>query len=119
MLKSLREYLGVGYLSKDRAAINLKVKSLSALKEVILPLFDKHPVYFGKLKAYFIFKEIVENMINKDHLKLEGLLRIVYLCKYLNADTGRRTPESYDNLLKYLESKHGKLTTPKELGIES
>nr|AMX22308.1 LAGLIDADG endonuclease [Cryphonectria parasitica] len=118
MFKSLFEYLGVGYLFKSKNNINLEIKSLSGLRDVMFPIFDKHLLKFGKLKAYLIFKEIVNEMLNKNHLNLEGLLRIVYISKLLNSDTARRTEESFNNILSYLESKHGKLPTPKDLNID-
>nr|ATI20188.1 LAGLIDADG endonuclease [Juglanconis oblonga]ATI20351.1 LAGLIDADG endonuclease [Juglanconis oblonga] len=119
MFKSLFEYLGVGYTRKSKNNVVLEVKSLSGLRDVIFPIFDKHQLKFGKLKAYLIFQKIVNEMLNKNHLKLDGLLRIVYVSQLLNADTARRTEDSFNNLLKYLESKHGKLPTPKDLNIDS
>jgi len=116
LFNRLHKYLGAGYITKKKDSVSLYITSLSDLKNKLFPILDVHPLKSGKLIAYLIFKKIVEEMLNKNHLKLEGLLRIIYGSFKLNVDTGRRTEESKGNLLKYLESKHGELPTPKELG---
>ena len=117
MFKSLIKYLGAGFVNRNRSNVSLDIRSLTVLNDVLFPIFDKHQLKYGKLKAYLIFKKIVEEMLKKNHLKLEGLLRIIYLAFELNKE--RRTKESKDNLLKFLESVHGKLPTPEELEIEA
>jgi hypothetical protein len=109
LFKSLHTYLGAGYITKNKNNVSLNITSLSDLKDILFPIFDSHPLKYGKLTAYLIFKNIVEEMLNKNHLNLEGLLRIIYTSFELNKETGRRTEESKVNLLKFLESKHGKL----------
>ncbi len=119
LFKSLLKYLGVGYLRKNKTNVYLEIKSLSAFKDVVFPILDQHPLKYGKLKAYLILKNIVEEMINKNHLNLEGLLRIIYVSHQLNVETTRRTEESKNELLNFLESKHGKLPAPEKLDINS
>ena len=115
MFKSLREFLGVGYITKNKTDVSYYITSLKGLRDILFPILDKNPLKYGKLKAYLIFKNIVEQMLNKNHLKLDGLLCIIYASFNLNVETGRRTKESKDNLLNFLESKHGKLSAPEEL----
>ena len=119
LFKSLLKYLGVGYLRRNKTNVYLEIKSLSAFKDVLFPILDQYPLKYGKLKAYLIFKNIVEEMINKNHLNLEGLLRIIYASYHLNVETTRRTEESKNDLLGFLESKHGKLPVPEKLDINS
>lgn len=115
----LLKYLGVGYIRKNKNNVILEIKSLEHLKDVLFPILDKHPLKYGKFKAYLTFKSIVEEMLNKTHLSLDGLLRIIYASFQLNVATTRRTEESKNNLLKYLESQHGKLPALEELDISS
>lgn len=112
MFKRLHEFLGQGYITKSKINVSLYITSLAGLQKVLFPILDKHPLRFGKLTAYFIFKNIVEAMLEKKHLKLEGLLGIIYASFKLNAETGRRTEEAKENLIKFLESKHGILPAP-------
>lgn len=109
LFKSLHTYLGAGYITKNKNNVSLNITSLSDLKDILFPILDSHPLKYGKLTAYLIFKNIVEEMLNKNHLNLEGLLRIIYTSFELNKETGRRTEESKINLQKFLENKHGKL----------
>lgn len=115
LFKSLREFLDVGYITRNKTDVSYYITSLKGLKNILFPILDKNPLKYGKLKAYLIFKNIVEEMLNKKHLNLDGLLCIIYASFNLNVETGRRTKESKDNLLNFLESKHGKLPTPDEL----
>lgn len=112
LFKSLHKFLGVGYITTTKTNVSLYITSLSDLKNVLFPILEEHPLKYGKLRAYLIFKALVEEMLNKRHLKLEGLLSIIYTSFKLNSATGRRTEESKDNLLKFLESKNGKLPEP-------
>ena len=120
---SLLKHLGVGYLRKNSTNVLLEIKSLSALREVVFPILDKYPLKYGKLKAYLIFKNIVKEMLDGNHLNLEGLLRIIYASHQHNLETTRRTgtgtEESKNNLLKFLESKHGPLPASEKLDITS
>lgn len=116
MFRKLHEYLGgVGYITKNNINVSLYITSLSDLVNVLFPILDRHPLRYGKLTAYLLFKSIVKKMLNKEHLKLEGLLGIIYAGFQLNPDTGRRTNESKQKLLEFLKDKHlpaGELPSP-------
>lgn len=109
---SLHRYLGAGYITRNKINVSLYITSLSDFVNVLFPIFDKYPLRYGKLTAYLLFKGIVNNMLNKEHLKLEGLLNIIHTSFKLNVDTGRRQEESKEKLLKFLEDTHGKLPKP-------
>ena len=64
--------------------VYLEIKSLSAFRDVLFPILEKYPLKYGKLKAYLIFKNIVEEMLNKNHLTIEGLNEIKLLSKLVN-----------------------------------
>jgi hypothetical protein len=119
LFSSLHKYLGAGYITKNKNCVSLYITSLSELKNILFPILEEHPLKYGKLRAYLIFKDIVEAMLNKTHLNLEGLIKIIYTSFNLNTETGRRTEESKENLLTFLESKHGKLPTKEEIGTYS
>ena len=112
MFKSLHKYLGCGYLTKNKTSISLYITSLYALSNILFPILYKYPLKYGKLSSYLIFKNIVEQMLNKNHLNLEGLVDIIYLAFKLNIETGRRTNNSKENLINFLKTKYGKLPEP-------
>ena len=113
MFKSLHKYLGCGYLTKNKTSISLYITSLYALSNILFPILYKYPLKYGKLSSYLIFKNIVEQMLNKNHLNLEGLVDIIYLAFKLNIETGRRTNNSKENLINFLKTKYGKLPEPR------
>lgn len=79
MFKKLHLHVGIGYITKSKINVSLYVTSLADIKNVLFPIFDKHPLRYGKRRSYLIFKHVVNMMLNKEHLKLEGLLSIIHL----------------------------------------
>jgi hypothetical protein len=104
MFKALQKYLNVGIIQTNRDEVNLVVKSLDDINNVIIPHFDLYPPKAGKLKSYLIFKEVVNQMINKNHNTLEGLLQILDLA-YFTHDTTLRTEETKQIIMNVLIDK--------------
>lgn len=112
MFKQLHKYLGIGYIVTNKINVSLYITSLHELDSKLFTVFDKYQLKYGKLTAYLIFKSIVKKMLNKEHLKLEGLIEIIYYGFQLNKDISRRTEESKQKLFNFLTNKHGKLPSP-------
>ena len=112
MFKELRKYLGIGYTVKNKDNIYLYITSLHDLNTVLFPILDKYTLRYGKQIAYLIFKSIVKKMLDKEHLKLKGLIEIVYFSFQLNINTSKRTEQSKQKLLQFLAKKHGELPSP-------
>ncbi len=70
MFKALHNQLGIGKLYTNRKNVVFVVKSIDEIVDVILPLFDKHPVKGGKFLAYTIFKEVSLMIKEKKHLTI-------------------------------------------------
>jgi len=109
MMKALLSYLGCGTLSVNRDNVTINVRSIDDLLNKIFPILDNTPLRSNKLLCYKIFKIVTQMMKAKDHLKLEGLLKILDISYFMNIDTTYRTPESYNKLLDYLISNYGSL----------
>ena len=60
-----------------------RVSSLSNL-QVIIEHFDKYPLITQKQADYLLFKEAVNLIINKEHLSLTGLLKLVGIKATIN-----------------------------------
>lgn len=75
----LKDFFGCGFVrpSKRDNTVKYEVRGLRELKEKILPHFEKYPLEGEKRKDFKIFKEIIKMMERKEHLKKEGLLRII------------------------------------------
>nr|AYE93397.1 LAGLIDADG homing endonuclease [Termitomyces sp.]AYE93415.1 LAGLIDADG homing endonuclease [Termitomyces sp.] len=107
------------------------VKSIDEIVEVLLPLFDKHPLRGSKLAGYDIFKTVALMIKDKKHLTLalapgsgqgEGVIQILNLSYFtpalaltvkdgarVNKDTSLRTEESKGILVDKLIQKYGEL----------
>lgn len=114
VLELLRKRLGCGYLklnhpksSKDKTWV-LVVKDRKALKERVIPFFEKHPLYSGKKEEVAIFKKVLQVVENKEHLKKAGFRKIVNLVFSLPRVTNKRY--SQETLLQpqrlYVRSSH-------------
>lgn len=106
MMIQLHKYLGVGTLSYSRNEINIVVRSLNDITNVIIPHFDNHPLRGHKLSCYLVFKEVVLMMNSGKHLGPEGFLQILELCYFTNHTT-RRTLETKQTILDKIQNKFG------------
>lgn len=90
----------------------LNVRSIDELVNVIIPLFDKHSPRSNKLLTYRVLpsaREVVLMMKAKQHLTLEGTLKILELSYFLNKDTTLRTENTKVDLIDILRHKFGDL----------
>lgn len=111
LFKRIQQHFGIGFITQNNKnqSVSFLVTSLSDIEKVLLPMFQRHPLRYGKLKSYLLFKRIVQKMLNKEHLKLEGLLEIIDTSYFINKATSLRTIESKEKLISFLKDKHGLL----------
>jgi len=102
MFKALHKQLGIGKIYTNRKNVVFVVKSIDEIVDILLPLFDKHPVKGGKFSAYTIFKEVSLMIKEKKHLTIEGTLQILNLAYFMNKDTSLRNEESFKLLHQIL-----------------
>lgn len=119
MFKKLHQHLGVGYIRTSKTNVSLYITSLSDIVNVLFPIFEECPLRYGKLKSYLMFKEVVNKMLNKEHLKLEGLLEIIDICYFMNKETSTRTTETKKKLIEFLKDKHGSLPIISSVALPS
>lgn len=105
----IQNHLDIGRVYNNRNNVTFVVRSIDEIVEVLLPLFDKHPLRGSKLVAYNIFKTVVLMIKEKRHLKLEGIMQIMHLSYFMNKDTSLRTEESKEILENKLRLKYGTL----------
>ena len=67
----------MGKIHKDRShSLKFTVISIKDL-QVVIQHFDKYPLRSQKLADYILFKQAYNIILNKEHLTLEGLKRLV------------------------------------------
>lgn len=70
---------------KNNTAL-LQIKGITEINNVIIPFFTKYPILGIKSKDFEDFKLVAELVNNKEHLKIEGLTKIMEIVKGMNLD---------------------------------
>jgi len=70
--------------SKSNGFVIYSVKSVKDIYSVIIPHFCKYPLLTQKQADFVLFKNIVELIVQKQHLTKEGLKKIVEFKSVLN-----------------------------------
>lgn len=83
LLEQIKDYFDGGNLSKDKSAIIYRVESLENLTRVINH-FDTYPLITQKLADYKLFKQAFTLILNKEHLTMEGLRKIISIKASMN-----------------------------------
>jgi hypothetical protein len=101
LLESIRNYFnGVGSINKERKdIIQYRVASLQDLTNVIIPHFDKHPLITQKKADFELFKSIVDLIICKEHLTIEGLHTILSIKASLNRGLSNELKSAFPNIV--------------------
>ena len=78
-----------------------EISALSSLRERVLPFFERHVVPFScKRETFTRFKEIIEMIERKEHLRDDGLAEIVRKVYSMNpASKGRARLRPLDDVL--------------------
>jgi len=100
LLKSIRNSLGVGNISKSgEKALIYAVDSIKDIP-IIINHFDKYPLVTKKLSDYLIFKQCFEMIKQDKHLTKKGLLEIIGLKSNLNLGLSAKLKEAFPNVIE-------------------
>ena len=75
---------GVGRIKIDKNKAAYVVTRISDLNNVIIPHFKKYPLMGQKRADFILFNSIVELMVKKQHLNMEGFIKILAIKYHLN-----------------------------------
>lgn len=86
LMLNLKNFFGedIGKIVVFKDTCTYRVDKLKDIFDVVIPHFDKYPLVTQKLADYKLFKEIVSLMINKKHLTLDGLKKVLSFKASLN-----------------------------------
>jgi hypothetical protein len=78
LMELLIKYLSAGKLYKNSKEpfVNLTIYKFTEIKKIIIPFFEKNPLYGVKHLDFLKFCQIAKLMVEKKHLTLEGLNQI-------------------------------------------
>nr|YP_009364289.1 hypothetical protein [Ophiocordyceps sinensis]ARF03398.1 hypothetical protein [Ophiocordyceps sinensis]QDH07211.1 hypothetical protein [Ophiocordyceps sinensis] len=87
LLEKIRDFFDVGRIAmRSDDAVVYEVSSIKDV-EIILNHFETYPLITDKWADLQLFKQVVELMVNKEHLTMEGLTKIVNLKASMNFGT--------------------------------
>lgn len=97
VLHTIKEVIGCGtvyhldfgryeaYAQKNwKKHVRYKVSNITDIATKLIPFFEKYPLFGKKLKAFELFKPIVQKVLEKKHLNTEGLKEISELVHQLH-----------------------------------
>jgi hypothetical protein len=94
LLKKFRDFFGVGRVAiRSDGAVVYEVSSLKDL-QIILKHLETYPLITDKWADLQLFKQVVELMVNKEHLTMEGLVKIINIKASMNFGTISETIRS-------------------------
>ena len=114
LLEIIKNYLGVGNISKSgQKAVTFAVDSIKEIT-VIINHFDQYPLITQKLSDYLIFKQCFNIIKQGNHLTEIGLLEIIALKSNLNLGLPVKVKEAFPNVpeVKKLEYKFNGIPNP-------
>lgn len=89
--------MGKIYIS-NKDSVEYRVFSILDLK-VVLDHFDKYPLISQKYGDYFLFKQAYQLLIDREHLSLEGLRKIIALKSSINNGLSESLKEAFPGVL--------------------
>ena len=99
VLEQINNYFGVGYITQHgKDTLQYRVKSIKDLK-FIIEHFENYPLITKKLSDFILFKLVFDLVITKEHLKIEGLNKIVDIRATLNTGINENLKESFPGLM--------------------
>jgi hypothetical protein len=103
LLKLIQTYFGgidsIVKSTQDMCAF--RVSSPEIIFQKILPHFDKYPLITQKKADYFLFKEVIIMMLQKEHLELKGLQKIVNIRASLNLGLSEVLKAAFPNTIPF------------------
>jgi hypothetical protein len=101
LLYKIQSFFGVGTirLYKANNIAYYCVAGQNELIEIVIPHFLKYPLLTQKKADFLLFKSIVELIINKDHLTIEGLNKILNIKAVINKGLSKELIELFPNII--------------------
>lgn len=101
ILNKIKSFFGVGavYHRPDRKLSVYRVTKINYIKDVIIPHFTNYPLISKKRVDFLLWSEVIKLILNKDHLTLEGFLKILSYYASINRGVSLKVLEYYPNII--------------------
>ena len=98
LLEQIQSYLGVGGIYRDGNCFQYRVESIKDLP-IVIKFCDEHPLITKKHADYFLLKLAINLVLNKEHLNMEGLKKIVAIKASMNKGQSSKLKDAFPNIL--------------------
>jgi hypothetical protein len=101
LLRDLQTFFGCGWIreSKSDRTFKYEARAVHDLLDSIIPHFDRHPLRGSKAKSFAAFADVCQMIEQGDHLRRDGLRRIIEVAYEMNLGKRRL---ARDDLLRAL-----------------
>ena len=101
ILYKIKSFFGVGaiYHRPDRKKSVYRVTNVNYIKDVIIPHFSNYPLISKKIVDFLLWSEVIQLILNKDHLTREGFLKILSYYASINKGVSKKVLEYYPNII--------------------
>ncbi len=106
LLDLMKSYYQCGIIKRRKDGLHsYDVTNPSDLKRKIIPFFDQYSFLSKRKQAnYLLFKKAVDLMLSKEHLEIEGFIRLLDIRESINKGKGRTRKYTKQDVLKLIES---------------
>lgn len=96
LLRKIQSFFKVGRVHEDKKSASFTVGRFEDVVNVIVPHFKKYPLQSAKSIDFYLWSQCVEVMVNKEHLTLSGLNKIVSIKCALNKGLSESLKIAFD-----------------------
>ena len=84
-MQHIQSYFGVGKIRNEaKNKVKFRIESLKDIVNKIIPHFEKYSLITQKLADYLLLRDVLNMMVNKEHLTKKGLNKIVSIKAVIN-----------------------------------
>ena len=85
LLYNLKKYFGAGVVRVNHdTRYELRIRDISALAGIVIPFFQKYPLYTQKKFDFLKFAQVIDMMKNGEHLDSKGIIKIIDVAEKMN-----------------------------------
>ena len=99
LLKIQQYFGGIGSIGKSGNMVFYSVSSVKDLTNIVIPFFSNYPLLTQKAADFLLFKAIVNLIINKNHLTVEGLNQIINIKASMNTGLSEIVKSNFSNIV--------------------
>ena len=101
ILYKIQSFFGVGavYIREDRKLSVYRVTNVNYIKDVIIPHFTNYPLNSKKRLDFLLWSEVINLILDKDHLTPEGFLKVLSYYASINRGVSKKVLEHYPNII--------------------